>query len=199
MVPSRIRSAARSAWGMAMLAYGLARLTGAVAINTGKRTLGMTKPSSTKELDEALDAAFDLAIAIKKSMAPGGPGGKQITLDEILSTVTDGSLKESVVALVDAIEGLIRGERLDLFALIPTVTDALLDFMGTLRDALADRRVSPDEILHSVTTGDVRPELKKAIEGAAKIPDELSGLDMWKMMSLMQRVAGRLPELMAKM
>ena len=198
MLPDRVRRLIDTAQGMAMLTYGVMRLGRLMAINTRKRILGMTAPGGTPELNEAIDAGFDVALRIKKAMAADSAGGKQVTLDEMLHSVSDGDVRASMQKLVNAIESIVRGERPDIFDLIPTVVEAILEFLGVLRDALADKRITPDEILAGVSTQGLRPVLQKAIDGLDKIPGEMSGMDMWKMMGLVQRVTARLPELLAK-
>lgn len=198
MASGRTRQLVDSAIGAAMLAYGVLRYARTVAVNTGKRVLGMTAPSATKELDEALDAGMKVALRIKQAMAENSENGKQVTLEEMLHTVSDGDVRASIQKLVDAIEGIVHGEKVDIFDLIPTVVEAILEFLGTLRDALADKRVTPDEILNGVSTQGLRPELQRAIDGLDKIPGELQGMDMWKMIALVQKIAAYLPQLLAK-
>lgn len=156
----------------------------------------MTTPSSTKELDEALDAGFDFAIRIRKALAEGGPGGKTVTLDELMDTVSDGAVKESIREFWDAIAAIIGGERPNAGELARTVIGATMDLLGTVRDALADGRVTADELLHGITDGNIREELKRAIEGLDRIPSELQGMDMWKMIALVQRISAKLPQLL---
>lgn len=202
MLREKLRNLGQSAQGVVMLAYGTAvlgaRLGRHLALNTGKRILGMTAPAGTRELDEAIDYLFDAAIKIKNALAETSPGGKTVTLDELLSTVSDGAVRESISNMWDAIEAITRGGKVDIFDLIPKATDVVLDLLGTLRDALADRRVTLDEILSGVTDGGIRADLQRAIEGIEKVPAELQGLDMWKMIALVQKIAAKLPALLAK-
>lgn len=155
----------------------------------------MTAPSGIDETIEVLDAGFATAIRLKNMLTAGSPGGKQATLDELLSTVTDGEMKDSIRNLVDAVEKIVKGSKVDLFELIPVVVQAILDFLTTLKAALEDKRIAPEEILHGVTDGDLRPELSKAIEGIDKIPAELKGMDMMKMFAIFQRITQYLPKL----
>lgn len=195
----RLRDHARSALGLATLAYGVLRYARTVAVNTGKRVLHpMTAASGTQELDQVIDYLFGAVIRIKDSRAAGSPGGKSITLDELLSTVSDGAVRESFSNLWDAIEAIVKGGKVDIFDLIPKATDAVLDLLGTLRDALADKRVTIEEILSGITDGGIREDLRRALEGIEKIPAEIQGLDMWKMIGLVQKIAAKLPQLLAK-
>lgn len=202
MLREKLRDLGQSALGAAMLAYGAAvlsaRLTRHLAYNTGRRILRMTAPAGTKELDEAIDYLFGAAIKIKNAVAEGSPGGKAVTLDELLSTVSDGAVKESIGNMWDAIEQITRGGRVDIFDLIPKATEVVLDLLGTLRDALADKRVTIDEILSGISDKGISDELRRALEGIEKVPAELSGLDMWKMIALVQKIAAKLPALLAK-
>ena len=137
----------------------------------------MTAASGTQELDQVIDYLFDSTIKIKNARAEGSPGGKSITLDELLSTVSDGAVRESFSNLWDAIEAIVKGGKVDVFDLIPKATDAVLDLLGTLRDALADSRVTVEEILSGITDKGIREDLRRALEGIEKIPAELQGLD----------------------
>jgi hypothetical protein len=197
VVPARLRGLAEQARGLALLTYGALRYARLVATNTGKRVLGMTSASPTKELDEALDAGFDFAIRIKRALSASGPGGTTVTLDELMSTVTDGAVKESIREFWDAITAITAGERPEVAELARTVIGAVMDLLGTVRDALADDgRVTADELLHGITDGGIRDELSRAIEGLDKIPGELQGMDMWKMIALVQRISAKLPALL---
>lgn len=157
----------------------------------------MTTPAGMPELYDVIDAGFGVAIRLKRAIDPNGPSGKQVTLDELLDTVTDGKMREATRDLVDAIEDLINKKPVDAFALIPVVVTAILDWLSTLRIALEDRKVDLNELLHGVTDGELRPELEKAIQGIDKIPSELKGMDMMKMFGLFQRISAYLPQLLA--
>lgn len=202
MLREKLHNLSRAALGAGMLGYGATvlgvRLARNLAANTGRRILGMTAPVGTKELDEAIDYLFDAAIKIKNARATGSPGGTTITLDELLSTVSDGAVKESIRNLWDAIEQITHGGGVDIFDLIPKVTEVLLDLLGTLRDALADKRVTIDEILSGISDQGISDELRRALEGIEKVPAELQGLDMWKIIALAQKVAAKLPGLLTK-
>jgi hypothetical protein len=196
MVPARLRDLVNSARGLAMLTYGVLRYARLVATNTGKRVLRMTAPSATKELDEAIDAGFDLAIRIKKALSESSPGGKTVTLDELMDTVSDGAVRESIEDFWNAITAIVAGQRPEAGELARTIIGATMDLLGTLRDALADNKVTADELLHGITDGNIREELKRAIDGLDKIPGELQGMDMWKMIALVQKISAKLPALL---
>lgn len=201
MLREKLRDLGQSALGAAMLAYGAAvlgaRLTRHLAFNTGRRILGMTT-AGTPELDQAIDYLFNAAIKIKNALVETSPGGKAVTLDELLSTISDGAVKESISSMWDAIEQIAHGGKVDIFDLIPKATEVVLDLLGTLRDALADKRVTVDEILSGISDQGISDELRRALEGIEKVPAELSGLDMWKMIALVQKIAAKLPALLAK-
>jgi len=155
-------------------------------------------PATVSVLNSAVDALFSTAVRIKRALDPASPGGSSITLEELLDTVSDGKVRESIQVAWDAIAGLIHGDPENVFDLITKVASALLDMLGTLRDALADGHVTADEILHGITDGDIRAELKTVLDNLSKLPAELQGLDMWKMIALFQRISGYLPQLLAK-
>jgi hypothetical protein len=196
VVMRRLREAASTALSLAFLTRQLAGYAGVVIINTGKRILGMTAPSATKELDEALDAGFDFAIRIKKALSASSPGGKTVTIDELMDTVSDGAVRESIEDFWNSIAAIVAGKRPEIGELARTIIGATLDLLGTLRDALADGKVTADELLHGITDGNIRDELKRAIDGLDKIPAELQGMDMWKMIGLVQRISAKLPALL---
>ena len=191
------REVVHTALGMAILAYSAADAARRIILNTGKRVLRMTAPSSTPELDQVIDAGLDFAIRIKNMLSATSPGGKTVTLDELLDTVSDGNVRESIAQLWDVVSEIVRNPDADKFQLIGPVIEAIRDFLGTIRDALADRRVTLDELLHGVTDGEIRQSLKDAIEGLDKIGTELKGLDMWKLFGLVQKIAAKLPALLA--
>lgn len=196
---ARLRGLADSARGLTMLAFSVARYARLITINTGKRLFSpMTAPAPASILNAAVEALFGAAIKIKRSLDPDSPGGSSITLNELLDTVSDGAVRESIQAVWDSIHSLVRGERVDVFDLITKVANALLDLLGTLRDALADGRITPDEILHGITDGGIRTDLKVVLDNIGKLPAELQGLDMWKMIALFQRISAFLPQLMVK-
>lgn len=182
---------ARAAW----------RLFRRLSVNTAERIFSpMTAPAGLTETIEALDGGMEVAVRLRHAIAETGPGGKKVTLDEMLHTVSDGEVKDTIRNLYAAVEQLIQnrgGNFSAILDLIPTLVEAVLDFLQTLRVALQDRRVTPDEILAGVSTKGMRPALQKAIDGADKIPAELKGLDFGKMMQLMNRVMGWLPQLLA--
>lgn len=155
----------------------------------------MTAPSSTKEFDEAADAAFDLVKRVMDSLKEESPGGKKITLEEILHTVTDGQVRQSLMDLWNSVQSLLRGGKFDLFDLLAQAGEAVMDFVGVLASAFADGRLTPDEIVNGVTDGHIRDGLLKAIEGAEKIPGELTGLNPLAMVRVFSRVLQRLREL----
>lgn len=169
-------------------AVAAAKVVGKIVINTVKGSF--MADTSTKELDEALQAGFSLAVSLKNALADG-----KVSIDEILESVTDGKVRDSISRLINVIEAIVHGDAPELPILAGNVIDAVVDFLGHLKDALADGKVTLDEILHTVVDGDVRVELTNAIEGASKIPEELSGLDVWKIMALFQTISKWIPEL----
>lgn len=198
MLRTKLRSLAQSALGAATLAYIAARLARRLTVNTGKRVLRMTAPATGRDLDEAIDYLFGAVIRIKDARATSSPGGATITLDELLSTVSDDPVRKSISNMWDTIEAITKGGRVDVFDLIPKATDVILDLLGTLRDALADGRVRIGEILSGITDGGIRDDLRRALEGIERIPAELQGLDMWRMIALVQKIVSKLPALLAK-
>lgn len=150
----------------------------------------MATDSGTKELDEALDAGFGLAVSLKNALSDG-----RVTTDEILESVTDGQVRASVRNLTSAVEAIVHGGSIDIANLAGVVIDAVTDFLGNLKSALADGRVSLDELLHTVVDGNIKEQLRVAVEGAEKIPEELSDLDFKKIMALFQKISKWIPEL----
>lgn len=152
----------------------------------------MSGPSKTKEFDEALTAVFDLAERVMASLKGDSPGGKKITLDEFLHTVTDGQVRQSLMDFWNAIESLMKGGKFDLFELLTNAGEAIMDLVGVIQDALSDGRLTPDEIVNGVTDGHIREGITAAIEGAEKIPGELTGLSPLEMVRIFQKVLTRL-------
>lgn len=192
---SALRTAAGVAAVTAAAVTVTVRIVRRLVVNTGKRVTGMSTP--TREFNEAIDGLFGLILRIKEARADTGPGGTRITLDELVYTVTDGAVKESIQTLWNMIERVVQGDRVSPLDLIQEVAEAGLDLLGTLRDALADGRVTAQEILAGVTDGPIREELGRAIDGVEKVPAELQDLDMWKMIALVQKIAGYLPRVLA--
>lgn len=187
----------QAAFDAAAAGVVIARATRRVVVNTGKRTLSLMPASSTKNLDEAVDYLFDAAIKIKRSSAADSPGGATITLDELLSTISDGAVKESISNMWETIGQLTRGDQISPVELVKQAVNVLLDLLGTLRDALADGRITKDEVLHGITDGGIRKDLSNALDGIGDIPAELQGLDMWRMIALVQRIMTKLPALLS--
>lgn len=158
-----------------------------------------TPPSETKEFDEAVNGFFGVAEKILESLQPGSKGGKKITLDELLHSVTDGQVRQSIQEFWDAIQKLLKGGKLDVFDLLTTAGEAIMDLVGTMVDAFADGRLSPDEIVNGVTDGHIRDELLAAIEGIERVPAELTALSPLKMVRQFQRITSRLQQLREKM
>lgn len=156
-----------------------------------------TAVSPTKEFDEATDAVLNLALRAKKMFAETGPGGKNATLDEIVGTISDGKIKAVFTDLLDSVLDIVHGGHVDVMGTLKKVSDAVLELVGSLQEALRDGKVTPDEIVRGVTDSGIRADLLLAIEGADKIPDELSGLSPWMMIGTLQRIMARLPELLA--
>lgn len=148
--------------------------------------------SAIKDLDAALDAALDLAIRIRRSLSDASPGGKKITIDELLDGVTDGKLTKSLRDLVDAVEATIAGHGPGVWELLPKVGAAAMELMGHLRDALADGRITLDDIVQGVSDGHVREGLANAVAAAQRLPSELDQLSPWALIGTIQRVIGRL-------
>lgn len=156
----------------------------------------MTAPvSETKEFDEAVDAAFDLVKRILDSLKAESPGGKKITLEELLHTVTDGQVRQSIMDMWNSVQELLRGGKFDIFELLSQAGEAIMDLVGVMAAAFSDGRLTPDEILNGVTDGHIHEGIQKAIDGAEKIPDELTGLSPLKMVRVFSRILQRLREL----
>ncbi|MGH3988801.1 MAG: hypothetical protein ACRDTZ_16045 [Pseudonocardiaceae bacterium] len=191
---SDLVASARGALALARVAAGVAT---DIAVNTGKRIMTTsTTPPGIPETLEALDGAMEVGVRLRRAMASSSAGGKQVTLEEILHSVSDGELRNSTKNLADIIETLVQRRQIDVFAIIPQVVEALLDWLNVLRAALQDRKLDPSELLAGVSTEGLRPALSKAIEGAEKIPGELKRLDFMVMMQLVNRVMGWLPQLL---
>ena len=155
-----------------------------------------TAPSATPELDEVIDATFALVIRLKTAVAEESPGGSRMTLDELLTSVTDGRVRTSIQSLISVIEDLVQGGRPDALQLIETVITAVLEFIGHLREAISDG-FQVSDLLAGVTDGDLREDLRRAFDGIEKIQLELTGLNMWVMFALVQRVSAWIPRLVA--
>lgn len=161
----------------------------------------MTAPATgLTETLEALDGGMEVIVRLKHAIAAASPGGKQVTLDEMLHTVSDGELKDSIKNLYAAVEKMVAAHAISfsgVLELLPVVSDAIVDFLHTLKNAIQDRHIDPNEVLEGVSTEGLRPALQKAIDGAEKIPAELKGMDFSKSMQLMNRAMGWLPQLLA--
>lgn len=180
--------------GSFIVARGVTTTAVKVATRTGKEALTMTAPAPTKELDAAIDAAFGFALSIKQAMAPGSPGGKTITLDELLHTVTDGNVRTSVQNLLNAIESIVKGGHVDVVAVFKLGVVAVLDFVTNLSAAMKGG-FNPEELLAGVTDGTVRTSLQEVIDGVGQLPAEIKGLDMWGIMGIFQRVSAWIPKI----
>lgn len=153
-----------------------------------------------KELDEALDAGWDVAGRIVDGLSSASPGGKQLTLDELLHTVTDGQVRQSLSEMYDSILTMVTsGKKPDLFEMLAKVGEAVTGMVGVFSEALSDGRLTPNEIVNGVTDGHIREGLQRAIDGAEKIPAELSKLGPLGVIMLAKKNLGRLRELKKKL
>lgn len=151
---------------------------------------------STDALEDALNAGLDFAVTLRKAIDPASAGGKTVTLDELLASVSDGKVKKSIADLVASIDALIKGGHPDIIDLVTKASAALLDVLGTLKDALASGGITADKLLHTVSDEGLKESIVKVLGELDEIPDELHSLDMWKIIGLVQKFSGRLPELL---
>lgn len=198
----RLPGPLRAARDAAARGIVIAKTAGRLILNTGKRILPMASSVGITETREMMGGAFGFAIEVRTAMGPSSPGGTRITLDELLHTVSNGELKDSVKNLVAAIERLIEQHTISVdgvFDLIPVLSEAVKDFAITLRNIIRggmDPQQIVNELMASVSTERLRPELQKAVDGAEKIPGELGDLDMAEMMGLFTELTGWLPRLL---
>jgi hypothetical protein len=153
--------------------------------------------ASTQQLEEVLDAGFSLAAAVRQATSAESPGGTRVTLNELLTSVTDDEVRGAIRDLVERIDELASGKG-DLIALISAAASALVEFLATLKVALAGGRVTPAELLEGITQGRVRPELQKALDRIWEIPLELQTLDFGGVMRIAQIALTKLPALTGK-
>jgi hypothetical protein len=155
---------------------------------------GMPTVSGTKDFDEAVDAAIELAVEVKAAMK--GPHDPATIAAELLSGVSDGKVRGSLQAFVDAIEALKNGHE-PILDLLMKASSAILELIGHLRDALADGHVTPDEIVSTITDGHLKAIWTNALDGIGNIPDELTSMSPWAMIGTFQRIMGKIMPLLS--
>jgi len=137
--------------------------------------------------------------AMVAAMAPGSPGGTQITLDELLHSVVDGDIRDSLRRLYEAVNTIAHGGHIDIVDMVGIVSDAVVDLITTVKAGLADGRVSVDLIVSGITNGHLKEVVRKAIDGIENIPTELSGIGVIGIIMSMQKYVGRIIDLVKKL
>lgn len=145
---------------------------------------------ATPELNEAIDGGLGLAVRMKDALADG-----KITLDELVQSVSNGKVRGSIEALYNSIDSLLHGGKPDWSQLLEQVASAALDFISNLSIAIKRDGFQVTDLLDGVSDGGVRTDLQKAMDGAEKIPDEISHIGMADMFALFQRVSMWIPKL----
>lgn len=73
--------------------------------------------------------------------------------------------------------------------------DAVIGFAIDIKRALADGRITVDEVVGAFSDGEVKESVRRAMDGIYNIPNELSRLSPWDGIALAQRAMMKLSEL----
>jgi len=148
---------------------------------------------ATPELNEAIDGGLGLAVRIKDALAD-----KKLTLDELVQSVSNGRVRASISNLYNSIEALIHGAQPNWSDLLQQAMAAALDFITNLSVAIKRDGFQVTDLLEGVSDQGVRDDLQKAVDGAEKIPDEISHINMMDMFALFTRVSAWIPRLVPR-